>query len=243
MNIIPFRFEAMPIRLIANDDGEPWFVASDVCAALEIGNTSMALMPLDDDEKGVSTIETLGGRQDVRTVSESGLYSLVMRSRKPEAKQFKRWITHEVLPSIRKTGAYSAAQVPKTLSQALRLAAEQAEHIEQQAALIAAQKPAVEFVGRYVEADGSKGFREVCKLLGAKENEFRAFLQDTNIVYKLGGRLVPYQPHIDAGRFEIKAGVTHDDHAYAFNQTRFTPKGIEWIAGKWVARNLQKQEA
>lgn len=114
---------------------------------------------------------------------------------------------------------------------------------QQQAALIAAQKPAVEFVGRYVEADGSKGFREVCKLLGAKENEFRAFLQEANIVYKLGGRLVPYQPHIDAGRFEIKAGVTQDEHAYAFNQTRFTPKGIEWIAGKWMARNLQAQGA
>ncbi|MFP4895159.1 phage antirepressor KilAC domain-containing protein [Paraburkholderia sp. EG304] len=128
--------------------------------------------------------------------------------------------------------------VPSTLSGALRLAAEQAEQIEQQAAQIAAQKPAVEFVGRYVEADGSKGFREVCKLLGAKETEFRAFLPDADIVYKLGGRLVPYQPHIDAGRFEIKAGVTQDEYAYAFNQTRFTPKGVEWIAGKWMAHKL-----
>lgn len=149
----------------------------------------------------------------------------------------KRWKELEAL------GASSKFQVPTTLSSALRLAAEQAEQIERQAAQIEAQKPAVEFVGRYVDADGSKGFREVCKLLGAKENEFRSFLQDTNVVYKLGGRLVPYQPHIDAGRFEIKAGVTHDDHAYAFNQTRFTPKGIEWIAGKWMAYKLDGKAA
>ncbi|WP_244869564.1 phage antirepressor KilAC domain-containing protein [Paraburkholderia aspalathi] len=230
------------MRLVDGANGEPWFIASDVCSALDIGNTSMALMPLDDDEKGVSSIDTPGGRQDVRTVSESGLYSLVMRSRKPEAKQFKRWITHDVLPSIRKTGAYGTVRVPQTLSGALRLAAEQAEQIEQQAAQLEAQKPAVEFVGRYVEADGSKGFREVCKLLSIKEPEFRAFLTDTNIVYRLAGRLVPYQQHIDAGRFEIKAGVTSDEHAYAFNQTRFTPKGIEWIAGKWMARRLNEKE-
>jgi anti-repressor protein len=124
----------------------------------------------------------------------------------------------------------------------LRLAAEQAEQIEQQAAQLEAQKPAVEFVGRYVEAGGSKGFREVCKLLSAKEPAFRAFLVDTGVLYHLGGRLVPYQHHIDAGRFEIKAGVTHDENAYAFNQTRFTPKGIEWIAGKWTAFRLNEKE-
>jgi phage antirepressor YoqD-like protein len=126
---------------------------------------------------------------------------------------------------------------------AARAWADEVEAKQQARALLAAQKPAVEFVERYVDATGSKGFREVCKLLGVKENEFRAFLQDTNIVYKLAGRLVPYQQHIDAGRFEIKAGVTNDENAYAFNQTRFTPKGIEWIAGKWMAHKLDGKAA
>jgi phage antirepressor YoqD-like protein len=138
--------------------------------------------------------------------------------------------------------APAAFQVPQTMSEALRLAANQAEQIESQQKLIEQQAPAVEFVGRYVDAGGSKGFREVCKLLGANEREFRAFLTDTDVLYTLAGRLVPYHQHIAAGRFEIKAGVTHDENAYAFNQTRFTPKGIEWIAGKWMARRLNEKE-
>jgi prophage antirepressor-like protein len=87
-------------------DGEPWFVAADVCAALELDHT--ALRRLDDDEKGRDSIPTLGGEQSVGIVNESGLYSLVLGSRKPEAKQFKRWVTSEVLPAIRKTGQYVA---------------------------------------------------------------------------------------------------------------------------------------
>lgn len=95
------------IRIVVMD-GDPWFVASDVCRALDIGNPRMAVERLDDDEKGVSTIDTLGGKQQMTIISEPGLYSLVLTSRKPEAKQFKRWVTHEVIPSIRKTGAYAA---------------------------------------------------------------------------------------------------------------------------------------
>lgn len=85
--------------------GEPWFVAVDVCRALEIDRT--ASRRLDDDEKGVCSMHTPGGLQDVTIINEPGLYTLVLGSRKPEAKAFKRWITHEVLPSIRKTGAYA----------------------------------------------------------------------------------------------------------------------------------------
>ena len=87
-------------------DGEPWFVAKDVCDCLEVGNSRDAVATLDEDEKGVATIDTLGGAQEMATISESGLYSLILRSRKPEAKTFKRWIVREVLPSIRKTGSY-----------------------------------------------------------------------------------------------------------------------------------------
>lgn len=89
-----------------NIENEPWFVAADVCKALDLGNASMTLSRLDDDEKGVSLIDTLGGLQNMVTVNEPGLYTLVLGSRKPEAKAFKRWITHDVLPSIRKTGEY-----------------------------------------------------------------------------------------------------------------------------------------
>ena len=89
-------------------DGEPWFVAADVCQSLEVGNPTMALRRLDADEKALITIEGLSrGNDSVNIVSESGLYSLILTSRKPEAKAFKRWITHEVIPSIRKHGRIS----------------------------------------------------------------------------------------------------------------------------------------
>lgn len=88
-------------------DGEPWFVAVDVCKALSIINHRDALGRLDEDEKGVALTDTLGGKQNLTIVNEPGLYTLVLGSRKPAAKAFKRWVTHEVLPALRKTGRYS----------------------------------------------------------------------------------------------------------------------------------------
>lgn len=106
--IIPFEFESHALRVNLDSDGQPWFVAADVCAALDLPETHKAIARLDDDEKGRNSIPTPGGLQEMSVVNESGLYNLVLGSRKPEAKRFKRWITHEVLPSIRKTGAYAS---------------------------------------------------------------------------------------------------------------------------------------
>ena len=106
--IIPFEFESHALRVNLDAAGQPWFVAADVCAALELPETHKAIARLDDDEKGRNSIPTPGGQQEMSVVNESGLYSLVLGSRKPEAKRFKRWITHEVLPSIRKTGSYTS---------------------------------------------------------------------------------------------------------------------------------------
>jgi phage antirepressor YoqD-like protein len=127
--------------------------------------------------------------------------------------------------------------LPKTFAAALRLAAEQAEQIEQQAAALALASPKVEFVDRYVEATGTMGFREVCKLLGAKEPAFRAFLSASEILYKLGGAWVPYSQHIDAGRFVVKTGSA--DNGHAFSSARFTAKGVEWVSALWRAAKGQ----
>lgn len=105
-SVIPFDFEAHQVRVVTDGLGESLFVAADVLSALTLDRK--ALERLDDDEKGVSSIHTHGGIQEVRVINESGLYSLVLGSRKPEAKRFKRWVTHSVLPSIRKTGSYNA---------------------------------------------------------------------------------------------------------------------------------------
>lgn len=103
--------------------------------------------------------------------------------------------------------------------------------IQDQSNKLEQQKPAVEFVERYVQSTGNMGFRQVAKLLKIKENDFRAFLQDNQIMYKLGGEWVPYAPHINAGRFVMKTGTADNDHT--FNSAKFTPKGVEWISELW----------
>ena len=104
--IIPFDFEMQAVRVVIGDDGQPWFVAKDVCDALGIKNSRDALDRLENDEKGVGNTDTLGGTQELSTVNESGLYALIFRSRKPQAKRFRKWVTAEVLPSIRQHGRY-----------------------------------------------------------------------------------------------------------------------------------------
>ena len=114
--IIPFDYHGNEVRSLMINN-EPWFVAKDVCNVLELGDTSKSIARLDDDEKGTNSIPTLGGSQEMSIVSESGLYSLTLGSKKPEAKPFKRWITHDVLPTLRKTGAYSiSGYAPKATS-------------------------------------------------------------------------------------------------------------------------------
>jgi len=110
--LAPFAYQGHQIRVITDDHGVTWFVAADVCAVLEISKHRDALTRLDDDEKGVSAVPTPGGTQSLATVNEPGLYSLIFGSRKPEARAFKRWVTHEVLPTIRKTGSYSTTPTP-----------------------------------------------------------------------------------------------------------------------------------
>ncbi|PJK00191.1 BRO domain protein [Lysobacteraceae bacterium NML75-0749] len=106
-HIIPFDFEGQAVRVIYDEEGNIWFVAADVCRCLELGNTSMALARLDEDEQALITIEGFTrGNNQVNVINEPGLYSLVLTSRKPEARRFKRWITHDVLPALRKTGHY-----------------------------------------------------------------------------------------------------------------------------------------
>jgi prophage antirepressor-like protein len=103
--LAPFDFEGRQVRIVTDAQGELWFVAADVLSTISLDRK--ALERLDDDEKGVSSIHTPGGIQEMTTVNEPGLYALVLGSRKAEAKRFKRWVTHEVLPAIRKTGSYA----------------------------------------------------------------------------------------------------------------------------------------
>lgn len=234
-----FNFERAVVRTIQRD-GEPWFVAADVCAVLGLDNVTMALKRLDADEQALISIEGFSrGNDQVNVINESGLYSLTLTSRKPNAKRFKRWVTSEVLPTIRKTGSYSiqAPAIPQSLSAALRLAADQAELIEAQQVLLSIVAPKAAFVDQYVESTGLKGFRQVAKLLKANEARLREFLTDKKIMYRLGGEWAAYQPHIDANRFDVKAGANQINQ-HNFTTTLFTAKGVEWLAGLWAVHGL-----
>jgi prophage antirepressor-like protein len=215
-------------------DGDPWFIASDVCSILNVDSTSVR--KLDDDERGLHSVQTLGGEQKVTVINESGLYALVLRCRDAMTPgsvphRFRKFVTSVVLPAVRK----NEAPTPVALSrmEILTMALESERRAVAAEARLVEQKPMVEFVERYVEAPtGNKTFRQVCKLLGANEKRFKEFLIDRDVVYYLNGEMTPRSGHLDTGRFSVKAGVSnHSDHAY--NHMTFTPKGVTWIAGEW----------
>lgn len=124
----------------------------------------------------------------------------------------------------------------------LKLAMESEQRAIEAEHQLAIAAPKVQFVDSYVNATGSLGFRETCKLLHIKENAFRQFLLDHGIMYVLAGKLAPYAQHIDAGRFTVKTGE-NQQNGHAFTQTKFTPKGIQWIAGLWAAQQVQERAA
>ena len=137
---------------------------------------------------------------------------------------------------------YETFVVPKSLPDALRLAADLAEEKMQLENQLAIAAPKAQFVDSYVNASGSLGFRETCKLLHIKENAFRQFLLESEIMYLLAGKLTPYAQHIDAGRFTVKTGE-NQNNGHAFTQNKFTPKGIQWIAGLWAAYQIKREAA
>lgn len=235
--VTPFEFPGTGQQLrTLTIAGEPWFVASDVCAVLEIAQPASSLRLLDDDEKGVHTMHTPGGDQQVSIVNEPGLYSLVLRSRKPEAKAFKRWITHDVLPALRKTGIYSvtpAYQLPQTFADALELAARQAREIEQNRDTIRElQGPAAAW-DTLAEASGDYAVREAAQILNRDpqistgQNRLFAHLRDIGWIDDTGQ---PYQTQVDNGRLVRRTTSythPHTNEPVLSSQVRVTPKGVE----------------
>lgn len=211
--------------------GEPWFVARDICFALGLGNVSQAVTKLDTYEKHTLGIGVISNDTPLIAVSESGLYTLVLGSRKQEAVEFRRWVTREVLPAIRKTGSYTAApafQVPKTLSEALRLAADLSDKVEAQALQIEAQKPAVEFVADLVDTKSLTTLSDAAKEFGYGPKEFAGMLGARKILFKRtkSGPWIAKQEHLDAGRFEVKVWM---GNGYTKPTTCLTGKGLVWL--------------
>ena len=212
-------------------DSEPWFVAADVCRALEIGNPSMTVERLDDDEKGISTIDTLGGKQRMTIINEPGLYSLVLSSRKPEAKAFKRWITHEVIPAIRKYGGYMTKSLleqvlenPNLIYEFARRMLEEQQKNERLRQELDRAKPKADYYDAFIHPESCTNIRATAKELKVPEKMFTAFLIRKRYLYRApSGGLMPYAKAADDGLFFVKDYIAVNGHQGVY--TLVTPKG------------------
>ena len=212
-------------------DGEPWFVAADVCKALELEKTNRALSRLDDDEKGAHSVSTPGGRQRMSIISESGLYSLILGSRKPEARAFKRWITHEVIPSIRKHGAYMTDSLldaleahPEAVPEYLnRLRSENARNRELNRRLRLAL-PKAEYFDAFVDPADCTNIRTTAKELGVPEKQFTRYLEEKKYLFRDKNRkLFPRAVKKSAGLFLVRDFYT--ERGKLGHYTLITPAG------------------
>ena len=237
-----FTYSNTDVRTVLRD-GDPWFVAKDVCTILSIANARDAVNSLDPDEYELvpaAVVTTDARPQDLlNLINEAGLYSLILRSRKPEAKAFKRWITHEVLPAIRKTGRYeAAAAIPQSFAEALQLAADQARQIEAQAAVLAEVAPKAEAWDHLASAEGDYAVADAAKMLSRhpqiKIGRDRLFtiLDSLGWVYRrpLDNRWTIYQRAVETGRMtELASSHYHPrtgELVLDAPQVRVTPKGL-----------------
>lgn len=237
------------VRALRGEDGEPMFVAKDVCAALEVKNSRDALARLDDDEKGVVLTDTPGGEQQMQAVNEAGLYVLVLSSRKPEAHVFKRWVTHEVLPALRRDGGYMVARADETpeetMARALLLAQGTMERQKRRIAGLEAEneamRPKALFADAVAASDGTCLVGELAKMLRQNgvevgQNRLFAMLHEDSYLGKAGqNRNVPTQRSMEMGLFRIKeTAVTHPDGRVTINRTpKVTGKGQRYFLERY----------
>lgn len=252
------------VRVITKER-EPWFVASDVCRVLEVGNPSMTLMRLDDDEKGINSIDTLGGKQELLMVSEAGLYKLMTTSRKPQAKAFTRWVTHEVLPSIRQTGAYMTDDAmekfladPNNMIKALTaykeakdaLVAETQAHTEtkmllaERDATIKENEPKVLLADAITDSDGCISIGELAKILaqnGANIGRNRLYKLMRDDGYLMSGMTEefnsPTQKSVKHGWMRVKESTYFQGNFRHIKKTpRITGKGQLYFVNKYAKK-------
>jgi prophage antirepressor-like protein len=172
-----FNYQERQVRTIIKD-GEPWFVATDICNILEIGNTTDAVSRLDADEKGLDSTDTLGGKQYLVLVNEPGIYSLILKSRKKKAKPFQRWITHEVLPTIRRTGAYEVKTVESRDTVALQVARQLLIAVEANTERIDTAETRIETLEVKVEKEIIVNSRQATMIRFAVATKIRGLLPD-----------------------------------------------------------------
>lgn len=227
---------------IVDIEGNPWWFLKDVCDILGIGNVTDAASRLDDDEK--STFDSIEGGPARVLINEAGLYSLIMSSRKPEAKTFRRWVTHEVIPQIRKTGAYGQPQITTNYDlsdpeQMFQLALHHAQERMKLQAEVDVLKPKADALKRLEGADGSLCITNAAKALCVRPKDLFSYLQTSKWIYKRpgSGTWIGYQDKIQAGLVEMSEYVqTKSDGTEAVRvQAKITAKGLARLAVEFEA--------
>lgn len=239
------------IRVIEKD-GEPWFVLSDVCKVLGLTTPARVAERLEDDEKGVSLIHTLGGEQKMTIINEAGLYSVILRSDKPIAKPFRRWVTHEVVPSIRKTGSYSIAQdsymIDDPVERAKRWIEERQER-DKLAAQIEADKPKVIFSDAVSASTSTILIGDLAKILkqnGVNIGQKRLFewMREHGYLIKSGNsKNMPTQRSMEMGLFEVKETVVTcpDGHIMTNKTTKVAGKGQQYFINLFLNKRRERE--
>lgn len=231
-----FAFEGAEVRTVLVD-GEPWWVASDICSILEL-QSGRALARLDEDEKGLRSTQTPGGQQMLTYVTEPGLYSLVLGSRKPQAKAFKRWITHEVIPTIRRTGSYTVAPpaLPSPRDLALLVLAE-ADRADAAEAKVAELEPAAKAWDVLASVEGDYSLRDAAHILNRDPNISTGQQRLMRSVRELGmidRNGVPYAKNAAhlVERIQTYRHPRTGEATLAKPQIRVTTQGLKYLHGK-----------
>lgn len=241
--IVPFAFEGVEVRTLMND-GEPWFVVADVARVLALSNPTMAVTSIDpDDLSTAEVIDSLGRPQNARVVNESALYQLIFQSRKEEARAFKRWVTHEVLPQIRRTGAYGTPAddlaLPSTFLEALEALVDRERANQQLAVENAHLTPRADAWDAIASAEGDYSVGEAAKMLAhagiPNMGPQRLFsrLEDIGWTFRSGGVWQAYADRVEKGFLSIKPQFHYHpgtgQRVVDPPQVRVTLKGVEQL--------------
>lgn len=234
IEVFQFPATGQRVRTVVRD-GEPWFVATDVAAALDLRDHRTSVALLDEDERhSMPVTDALGRQQQTLIVNEPGLYSLILRSRKPEAKAFKRWITHEVLPAIRRTGQYGVArQLPQSYAEALRELASTVERAEYAERELADAAPKAEAWRVLASAEGDYSVRDAAYILNRDpaidtgQNRLFTLLRDWKLVDRND------RPYADHSRHVRLRAMTRSDkwsgEELPWVQVRITVEGLRYL--------------
>lgn len=229
-----FTYNSAKVRTVQKN-GEPWFVLKDVCGVLSLGTPTRVAERLDADEVSQThIIDGLGRNQTATIVNESGLYNVILRSDKPEAKPFRKWVTSEVLPSIRRSGGYINGQESMTpeelMAQALMVAQKTLADREARISSLTVENqvllPKAQYFDELVERNTLTNFRETAKELGVPPKKFTTFILDKKYIYRdRRGKLLPTEAK-NEGLFEVKESY-NEKTKWSGTQTLITPKGRE----------------